>query len=112
PFVGGMVSSTRLMVITTTAAASLTAGQSLTRVPTEDRPVALFMMVVLTGVFQFVLGLLRLGTLARFVSYSVSVGLLTGIAVLLVLSQLSTVTGYDAEGSNRVSQAWDLLLNL
>ncbi len=112
PLVGGVLSSTRLMVITTTAAASLTAGQSLTRVPAEDRPAALFMMVVLTGAFQLLFGLLRLGTLARFVSYSVSVGLLTGIAVLLVLSQLSTVTGYDTEGSNRVAQAGDLLVHL
>lgn len=112
PLVGGALSSTRLMVITTTAAASLTAGRALTRVPADDRPAALFMMVILTGVIQVIFGLLRLGTLTRFVSYSVSVGLLTGIAVLLILSQLGTVTGYDAQGANRVAEAVDLVRHL
>jgi SulP family sulfate permease len=39
-------------------------------------------------------------------------GFLTGIAVLTVLSQLPTVTGYAATGSNRVAATLDLLLNL
>lgn len=112
PFVGGIFASTRLIIITTTAAASLTAGQSITRVPAEDRPSALFVLVVLTGLFQVLFGVLRFGTLARFVSYSVSVGFLTGVAVLLILSQLGTVTGYDTSGANRLLEAADLLGNL
>ena len=49
------------------------------------------MMVILTGVIQVIFGLLRLGTLTRFVSYSVSVGLLTGIAVLLISTELEEI---------------------
>jgi SulP family sulfate permease len=50
--------------------------------------------------------------LARFVSYSVMTGFLTGIAVLTILSQLPTITGYEAAGANKVTQTFNLLLNL
>lgn len=112
PIVGGTVASSQLMVITTTAAASLTAGQSLIEVPAEDRASALFLMVILVGVFQVVFGLLDFGRFMRFVSYSVSVGLLTGIAVLLIVSQLSTVSGYETEGPNRISEVFDFIVHV
>ncbi|HEX2635846.1 MAG TPA: SulP family inorganic anion transporter, partial [Gemmatimonadales bacterium] len=76
PLVGGSFSSTQLMVITTTAAASLTASQSLAPLPAETRAAALFVLVVLAGVFQMAIGLLGLGRLTRFVSYSVLAGFL------------------------------------
>jgi sulfate permease, SulP family len=109
PLVGGLLSSTRLMVVTTTAAASLTAGQALAGLTGEARERALFILVVLVGVIQVAAGLLGLGRLTRFVSYSVTTGFLTGVAALLVLSQLPTITGVEAEGSNRVVQTVDLL---
>lgn len=112
PLVGAPIASTQLMVITTTAAASLTAGQSLVGVPGEDRERALFMMVVIIGVLQLMAGALRLGRLTRFVSYSVSTGFLTGIAVLLILSQLPAMTGIEASASNRLVQTYDLLTRL
>jgi SulP family sulfate permease len=39
-------------------------------------------------------------------------GFLAGLAMLLILSQLSTAVGYQAEGSNKLTQALDLLLNI
>jgi SulP family sulfate permease len=109
PLVGGLFSSTRLMVVTTTAAASLTAGQALAGIQGPAREDALFLMVLLVGVIQVAAGLLGLGRLTRFVSYSVTTGFLTGVAALLVLSQLPTVAGVEAEGSNKVAQTADLL---
>lgn len=109
PLVGGLFSSTRLMVVTTTAAASLTAGQALAGFTGPAREDALFVMVLLVGVIQVAAGLLGLGRLTRFVSYSVTTGFLTGVAALLVLSQLPTVTGVAAEGGNKVVQAVGLL---
>src|SRR5690606_26023625 len=50
--------------------------------------------------------------LTHFVSYSVMTGFLAGVAAVLVLSQLPTVTGYDAEGPNRIAQTFDLLTHL
>ena len=112
PVIGGIFSSTQLMMITTTAAASLTMSQALINVPPAERANAMFVMVILVGVFQVVAGLLGLGRLIRFVSYSVTTGFLTGVSVLLILSQLSTITGYEATGDNRISQTFDLLGNL
>jgi len=108
PFVGGLASSSQLMVITTTAAASLTASQSLAGATGDERASALFVLVVLAGIFQMILGLLGFGRLTRFVSYSVLTGFLAGISILLVLSQLPTVTGYQPEGGNRVTQTIDV----
>ena len=112
PIAGGIVSSTQLLIVATTSASSLAAGQALGGLSSPARDNALFVMVLLIGAFQIVFGLLRLGRLARFVSYSVMTGFLTGIAVLTVLSQLPTVTGYAATGGNKVTQTLDLLANL
>jgi SulP family sulfate permease len=112
PLVGGFLSSTRLMVITTTAAASLTAGQSLSAMAASERANALFLLVLLVGVFQIVCGMLGLGRLTRFVSYSVTTGFLAGISTLLIVSQVPTLAGYAATGSNRVMQAIDVLTHV
>jgi SulP family sulfate permease len=109
PLVGGLLSSTQLMVITTTAAASLTAGQSLVQTAASHRSEALFALVLLVGVFQLLFGALGLGRMTRFVSYSVTTGFLAGISTLLILSQVPTLAGYSASGSNKVMQALDVL---
>src|SRR5918911_122652 len=112
PGVGGLFSSTQLMIITTTAAASLSTSQALGGLQAEARANALFIMVIVVGAFQVLFGLLGMGRLIRFVSYSVTTGFLTGVSVLLILNQLPTVTGYAATGSNRITQTINLLRNL
>lgn len=109
PLVGGIVSSTGLMVISTTAAASLTAGQALGSLQGDAREASLFLMVILVGAFQLLLGLLGAGRLIRFVSFSVMTGFLTGVSVLLILSQLPTITGIAAAGANKIAQALDVV---
>jgi SulP family sulfate permease len=47
---------------------------------------------VLTGVFQIVFGLLRLGTLMRFVSRSVITGFVNALAILIFMAQLPELT--------------------
>jgi SulP family sulfate permease len=112
PIAGGIFSSSPLMIVTTTSASALAAGQALAGLSGEARDNALFFMVLLIGAIQIVLGLLRLGRLTRFVSYSVMTGFLVGIAVLTILSQLPTAAGYAAEGENNIARAIDLLANL
>jgi SulP family sulfate permease len=112
PIVGGLFSSTHLMVTTTTSAVSLMAGQVLSALSAQERDVILVVLVVLVGLAQISFGLLRMGRLTRFVSYSVMAGFLAGISVLLVLSQLPNATGYEPIGQNRVTQTLDLLANL
>lgn len=111
PIVGAVFSSTQLMIVSSTSAAALAANQSLGSLTGDDRDRALFLMVVLIGVFQIVLGLLRAGQLTRFVSYSVMTGFLSGVAGLMVLSQFTTVTGIEATGSNKLFQAFSVIAN-
>ena len=112
PIAGSIFSSSSLMVITSTSASALAAGQALAGLPAAQRDSALFAMVILIGAIQIVLGLLRLGQMLRFVSFSVMTGLLAGIAALTALSQFSTITGFEASGGNSVSRALDVLFNL
>lgn len=113
PITGSLFASTQLMIIATTSAASLSAGQALGGLQAEVRANALFLMVLLIGALQILFGLLRTGKLIRFVSYSVMTGFIIGIAVLTILSQLPTITGYKpTSGNNKVTPAFNLLSNL
>ena len=112
PIAGGIFSSTALMVVATTSAASLGAGQALGNLDGGARSNALFLMVLLIGASQVLFGLLRLGRLTRFVSYSVMTGFVSGIAVLTTMTQLPTITGYQAEGSNNVVKTLQLLAHI
>jgi SulP family sulfate permease len=113
PIAGGIFSSTQLMIIATTSAASLSAGQALGNLSGEARDNALFLMVVVIGALQVLFGLLGTGRLTRFVSYSVMTGFIIGIAVLTILSQLPTISGYaPTTNGNKVTQTVNLLSNV
>ncbi|HEY1295801.1 MAG TPA: SulP family inorganic anion transporter [Chloroflexota bacterium] len=109
---GGLLTATPLLVITTTNATALTAGQGLSALSEVDRGQALFSLVVLTGLIQVAAGLLRAGRLTRFVAHAVMTGFLAGVSVIIVLSQLSQFVGYGAQGTNKLVQTLDLLLHI
>jgi SulP family sulfate permease len=52
-------------------------------------------LTMLAGVFQLLMGLLRLGTLVNFVSHSVVVGFTAGAAVLIAASQVRNFFGIE-----------------
>jgi SulP family sulfate permease len=54
-------------------------------------------LTLLAGVFQIVMGLLRLGNLSSFVSPSVMVGFTAGAAAIIALSQVPGLLGLSAE---------------
>ena len=109
PIAGGLTSNTRLMVITTTSAAALAAGSALQGVAPAQRPAAVPLLVILVGVVLVAAGLVRLGRYTRFVSYSVMIGFLTGIAVNIVCGQISDLTGAPAHGDFPLAKAVDVL---
>jgi SulP family sulfate permease len=109
PVAGGLTSSTRLMVITTTSAAALAAGSALQGVPPDDRPAAIPLLVIMVGIVLVAAGLARLGRYTRFVSYSVMIGFLTGIAVNIMCGQLADLTGAPAHGSFPLAKAISIL---
>ncbi len=109
PIVAGLLSSTQLMVVTATSAGALAANDALGGLTGASRDSRLFLLVIIVGVFQVLFGVLRLGRLINFVSYSVMTGFLTGIAMLMILSQIPTITGYAAEGENKVAETLDVV---
>jgi SulP family sulfate permease len=111
PVAGGLSSNTRLMVITTTSAAALAAGSALQSVPPADRPAAVPLLVILVGVVLVAAGLVRLGRYTRFVSYSVMIGFLTGIAVNIVCGQIGDLTGVSAKGAFPLAKAVNVLVH-
>lgn len=106
---GGLTVSTRLMVITTTTAAALAANSALSEVDADDRLAALSLLTLLAGAMMLAAGLLRLGRYTRFVSHSVMVGFLTGVAVNILFGQLGTLAGVAAEGEHAIGKALSVL---
>jgi|CZKW01.1.fsa_nt_gi SulP family sulfate permease len=109
PIAGGLSSNTRLMVIATTSAAALAAGSALQNVAPAQRPAAVPLLVIMVGVLLVAAGLARVGRYTRFVSYSVMIGFLTGIAVNIVCGQIADLTGAPAHGSFPLAKAVDVL---
>lgn len=113
PIAGGGAASTQLMVITTTSAAALAAGEAIATLPPGERSGALFLITLLAGAAMIVAGVARLGRYTRFVSHSVMVGFLSGVAVNIVLGQIPDLTGTRAEatGTLAIQKAASVLLH-
>jgi len=109
PVGGGLTSSTILMRVTTTSAAALAAGSALAGVPDDRRSDAMLWLTLLAGAFMIAAGALRLGRYVRFVSQSVMLGFLTGVAVTIVLGQLGKLTGTTPHGDLALSKGWDVV---
>ena len=57
-------------------------------------------------------GLVRAGSLADLLSQPVLVGYMAGIAVIMIVSQLGTVTGVPVEGDSPVAEVASFLSGL
>lgn len=112
PIAGSLLASAQLMQISTTSASALAGGQAVAAHPADRRAEALFLLVVLAGLFLLAFGVLRMGRLVRFVSHAVMTGFLMGVAVVLVLDQLAPLVGLSPRGANELVQFADLLANL
>jgi SulP family sulfate permease len=110
--IGAIFSSSVFMNVSTTGALSVAAGVVVLDFPAGQRAEALVVLVLLVGVIQLLAGLFRLGFLIRFVSNAVMTGFLNGVAVLIILGQLSDLTGFQSSFSNRVAQALELVLRI
>ena len=71
----------------------------------------MFTLSILTGAVMIVTGVARLGSALRFISNAVMVGFISAVGVNIILGQLGNFTGYDAEGSSRLSRTLDTLLH-
>lgn len=71
---------------------------------------ALVTLTVLTGAVMLAAGALRLGSVLRFVSNAVMVGFINAVGINIVLGQLENLTGYSADGANRLVRAFNTLI--
>ena len=110
--VGALFTGSVYMNVSTTSALSVAAGSALLAIPPRFRVESLLMLVVLVGVIQLLAGLLRLGTLLRFVSNSVMVGFTTGVSLIIILGQLAAFTGYDSAFRGRIASGLDTVLRV
>jgi SulP family sulfate permease len=109
--VGAIFTSSVFMNVSTSSALSMATGSSLIDYSGDAKVQALATLVLLVGLIQLVAGLLKAGSLLRFVPHSVMVGFINGVAVLIILGQMSDLTGYESTYSNKVFQTLDMMLH-
>lgn len=76
---------------------------------TQDYISLILLLTFLAGIFQWLLGMLKFGALANFVSHSVVVGFTLGAAIVIALGQLPNVLGLHLSSK---ATALDSLLTL
>jgi sulfate permease, SulP family len=111
-FTGAFFTSSAFMTIQATSAMALVVASvpQITRGPDPNAP--LFTLAILTGLFMLAAGLLKLGSLVRFVPNAVMTGFINAVAVLIILGQLDDFTGFSTTGANRIVRTFDLLQNV
>ena len=108
---GALATSSVFMSVQATGAMSVIVADVPILHSGAQATTALFTLSVLTGVVMLLLGLLRLGTLVRFVPNAVLTGFVNAVAVNIVLGQLSNLTGWSSSAGNRVTRSIDTLLH-
>jgi SulP family sulfate permease len=106
PVLGAVASGSVFVNVSTTAALAIGAREALHGHTTAAALVTLTMLI---GLLQLVAGLLRLGRLTRFVSNAVATGFLTGLGVLVILTQLGDVTGVRQQAGHGLMKLANLL---
>lgn len=108
-FTGAFFTSSVFMSVQSTSAMALIVASVPEARASVDH---LYMLAIVTGVFMVVLGLLKMGTVLRFVPKSVMTGFVNAIAVLIILGQLGDLTGTTLVGPNKIAQTINLIFNL
>ena len=108
---GSLFTSSTFMAVQATSAMSIIVADVPAVHSAGDQERALFTLSVLTGVIMLAAGFLRLGYALRFVSNSVLTGFMSAVGVNIVLGQLANLTGYKADGANRIIRAINTLLH-
>ncbi len=108
---GAVSTSSEFMAIQGTGAMAVLIADVPAVHHAHDAQRALFTLSVLTGCVMVAAGLLRAGSLLRFVSNSVMVGFINAVGVNIILGQLTNLTGYAGSGSNRLVRALDTVVH-
>ncbi|UHQ55925.1 SulP family inorganic anion transporter [Microbulbifer sp. YPW16] len=104
--------TSRTLSVGPVAVASLMSAAALGEVAvqgTGDYLVAAAVLALLSGLFLTLMGLLRLGFLANFLSHPVISGFITASGLLIALSQLKHLLGVSADGDTLMKMAVSLV---
>jgi sulfate permease, SulP family len=107
PIVAALFGSSKHLISGPTTAISLVifSAVSVMATPKSAEFISLVLIItLLAGIFQFILGLARMGTLVNYVSHSVVIGFTAGAAVLIATSQLKHVLGIDVPGGEFIEK--------
>jgi SulP family sulfate permease len=108
---GAVFTSSTFMVIQGTGAMAMVISDVPEVTGAADPDRAVFTLALVTGTVMLIAGLLKLGAALRFVSNAVMVGFMNAVGISIALGQLANLTGYAAEGANRVIRAINTVLN-
>jgi SulP family sulfate permease len=112
--VASLTGSTSLMVVTLTNALALVTAETLAGLGGEVDVRTMFTLTLLVGAIMFILGVLKLGSIIRFVSKEVMAGFVFATALLIVLGQYDELVGYASslEDANKLIKAIDITLHI
>jgi sulfate permease, SulP family len=108
--VAAFTSNSTFMVVSATSAMSLATGSALAGLTEEQKLIMAAPLTILIGLFQTAAGLAKLGYLTRYISNAVMTGFMTGVAFLIVLSQLGDLTSLSFKGANQALRLFEVAL--
>lgn len=90
----GILSGSNLSVSGPAAGLTAIVSAAVLKLPA---PEAFFLAVVIAGIFQLIMGVMKLGVIGDYVPNSVIKGMLAAIGVILILKQVPHLVGYDKD---------------
>lgn len=109
PIIAALFGSSRHLISGPTTAISIVVFASVAKYtePGSDKYIQMALtLTFLAGVYQFALGLARMGALVNFISHSVVVGFTAGAAVLIATSQLKHYFGMHIPAGESFVHTW------
>jgi SulP family sulfate permease len=109
PIIAALFGSSRHLISGPTTAISIVVFATVAKFAEPGSAKFIQMALTLTflaGVYQFALGLARMGTLVNFISHSVVVGFTAGAAVLIASSQLNHYFGMHIPSGESFLHTW------
>ncbi len=111
----GIFGTSRTLSVGPIAVASLMTAAAISNLGIEsavDYLNAAIMLAFISGIFLMLMGALKLGFLANFLSHPVVSGFITASGIIIGLSQFKHILGVEADGDNLIEILQALSLNL
>ncbi len=116
PFIAALFGSSYHLISGPTTAISIVVYSTLIKFVDPETDLEAFvslalLLTLLTGLFQFAMGVLRMGKLVNFVSHSVIIGFTAGAGVLIAFKQLKHVFGISVPQGSTIYQTVTYIFN-